>query len=105
MALEDAMVLAKCVRDIPHLEQAFAAYERLRRERVERMVQYARSLGKGKAMSNPIQVWFRDLMLPFFLKFSANPTSLDWIYSYKVDWDEQVVSEAKLSGGQNLVAA
>ena len=33
MALEDAMVLAKCLRDIADLEQALTTYEQLRRER------------------------------------------------------------------------
>jgi len=35
-------------------------------------------------------VWFRDLLAPLFLKLFANPAALDWIYSYKVDWDEPV---------------
>jgi len=36
MAIEDAVVLAKCLRDVPGIEAAFTAYEALRRERVER---------------------------------------------------------------------
>lgn len=36
MALEDAVVLAKALRDVPH--NAFAAYERARRPRVERNI-------------------------------------------------------------------
>ncbi len=90
LAMEDAIVLAQCLRDIPELEQAFATYERLRRERVERMVQYAHSLGSWRAMTNPIQVWFWELLMPFFLKRSANPTATDWVYSFKVDWDAPV---------------
>jgi 2-polyprenyl-6-methoxyphenol hydroxylase-like FAD-dependent oxidoreductase len=90
LAMEDAIVLAYCLRDIPQLEQAFATYEGLRRERVERVVQYARSLGSWRAMTNPIQVWFWELLMPFFLKRSAKPTALDWLYSYKVDWDAPV---------------
>lgn len=90
LAMEDAVVLAQCMRDIPELEQAFAMYERLRRERVERVVQYARSLGSWRAMTNPIQVWFWELLMPFFLKRSANPIALDWLYSYKVDWEVPV---------------
>ncbi|GHO86360.1 FAD-dependent oxidoreductase [Dictyobacter formicarum] len=90
LAMEDAIVLAKCLRDIPDLTQAFATYEHLRRARVERMVQYARRLGQGKIMTNPVQVWFRDQMMPFFLKYAANPKTLDWGYAYKVDWDEPV---------------
>ena len=90
LAVEDAIILAKCLRDISDLEQAFATYERLRRARVERMVQHGRSAGQGKVMTNPIQVWFRDRLAPLFLKLFANPAALDWVYSYKVDWDTPV---------------
>ncbi|HEX6479424.1 MAG TPA: hypothetical protein VF043_11315 [Ktedonobacteraceae bacterium] len=90
LAMEDAIVLAQCLRDIPEGEQAFATYERLRRERVERVVQYAHSLSSWRVMTNPIQVWFWELLMPFFLKRSANPTALDWLYSYQVDWDASV---------------
>src|SRR5262249_1126894 len=95
LAMEDAATLAKCLRDIAPLEQAFATYERLRRERVERMVRWARSLGGAKLATNPIQVWFRDLMLPFFLKFAAKPTALDWIYAYTVDWERPIGAAAR----------
>ncbi len=87
LAMEDAAILAKCLRDIAPLEHAFATYESLRRERVERMVKWARSLGGMKLVTNPIGVWLRDLMLPFFLKFLANPAALDWIYAYNVGGD------------------
>ncbi len=90
LAVEDAIVLAKCLQDISDLEQAFSTYERLRRTRVERMVQHGRSAGQGKVMTNPIQVWFRDRLAPLFLKLFANPSALDWVYSYKVDWDTPV---------------
>ena len=95
LAVEDAIVLAKCLRDREDLSQAFATYERQRRARVEHMVQYGRSLGQAKVMTNPIQVWFRDLLMPFFLERFANPAALDWVYSYKVDWDEHVASEER----------
>ena len=90
LAIEDAMVLAKCLRDREDHALAFATYERLRRERVERMVQHGRSAGQGKVMTNPIQVSFRDMLTPFFLRLFANPAALDWVYSYQVDWDEPV---------------
>ena len=90
LAMEDAAVLAKCLRGSDSLEQGFATYESIRRERVERMVKWARTFGGAKLATNPIQVWLRDLMMPVFLKFAANPTALDWIYDYKVNWDEQV---------------
>jgi 2-polyprenyl-6-methoxyphenol hydroxylase-like FAD-dependent oxidoreductase len=95
LALEDAMMLAKCLRDLPDLEQAFATYERLRRARVERMVRHGRNAGQGKVMTNPVQVWLRDRLTPVFLKLFANPKALDWIYSYQVDWDEPVGNTTK----------
>ena len=95
LALEDAMVLAQCLRDLPDLEQAFAAYERLRRARVERMVRHGRNAGQGKVMTHPIQVWLRDSLTPVFLKLFANPKALDWIYSYQVEWNESVGNATK----------
>jgi 2-polyprenyl-6-methoxyphenol hydroxylase-like FAD-dependent oxidoreductase len=91
LAMEDAAILAKALRNASQREQGFATYERLRRERVERMVEWARSLGGAKLITNPLQVWFRDFMLPFFLKRAANPTALDWIYAYNVDWEKEAV--------------
>jgi len=90
LAVEDAIVLAKCLQDIPDLSQAFATYEHLRRARVERMVKYGRSTGQAKIMTHPIQVWLRDLLTPLFLKLFANPAALDWVYSYTVDWEKKV---------------
>jgi len=95
LALEDSLVLAQCLRDLPDLEQAFATYERLRRARVERMVQHGRNAGQGKVMTHPMQVWLRDRLTPVFLKLFANPKALDWIYSYKVDWNEPVGNTTK----------
>ena len=49
MAIEDAVVLAKCLRDLPDVSRAFAAYEQLRRERVERVVAQGARSSSGKA--------------------------------------------------------
>jgi 2-polyprenyl-6-methoxyphenol hydroxylase-like FAD-dependent oxidoreductase len=98
LAMEDAAILAKCVRDIPRLEQAFTMFEGMRRARVERTVKWARSLGGLKSASNPIQVWFRDLMMPILLKLLANPTALDWIYGYNVDWETPLSDQARKEG-------
>ena len=90
LALEDAAILAKCVRDIAPLEHAFAAYERLRRERVERMIRWARKMGGAKLATSSFQVWLRDLIMPLVLRLTANPAALDWIYTYTVDWDRPI---------------
>jgi 2-polyprenyl-6-methoxyphenol hydroxylase-like FAD-dependent oxidoreductase len=93
MAIEDAVVLAKCLRDLPDIQQAFAAYEQLRRERVEHVVAQGARSSSGKA-AGPIARVLRDLMLPVVLKrvASSGERSLAWMYRYHIDWDERVAS-------------
>jgi 2-polyprenyl-6-methoxyphenol hydroxylase-like FAD-dependent oxidoreductase len=47
MALEDAVVLAKALRDLPGPESAFAAYERHRRPRVEHNITVSGGISRG----------------------------------------------------------
>jgi 2-polyprenyl-6-methoxyphenol hydroxylase-like FAD-dependent oxidoreductase len=49
MAMEDAVVLAKALRDAPSTEAALATYERLRRPRVEENVAHSARLTAGRA--------------------------------------------------------
>jgi FAD-dependent urate hydroxylase len=93
MAIEDAVVLAKCLRDLPDIQQAFAAYEQLRRERVERVVAQGARSSSGKA-AGPIARVLRDLMLPVILKrvASSGEKSLAWVHDYHIDWDEKVAA-------------
>ena len=90
LAMEDALVLALCLRDIPEVDAALATYERLRRERAEKVVAYSRRLGQSKTISNPLGVWIRDLVMPFALRRFANPQAHAWLYTYHVDWDDKV---------------
>jgi 2-polyprenyl-6-methoxyphenol hydroxylase-like FAD-dependent oxidoreductase len=88
LAMEDAIVLAQCLRDIQTVEDAFAAFERLRRDRVERLVAEARRMGNQKAPSNSVTRGLRDLVLPFFLKLGVKQAQR--VYAYRVDWDRKV---------------
>jgi 2-polyprenyl-6-methoxyphenol hydroxylase-like FAD-dependent oxidoreductase len=71
MALEDASVLAKYLRDLPDAERAFAAFETLRKDRVEELVKVARRNGSRKVPTNALTRGIRDLVLPFSLKMGA----------------------------------
>lgn len=88
MAMEDAIVLAKCLRDLPDKETAFAAYERIRRKRVEKVVAMARRTGNQKSPSGAVGRTVRDLALPFFLKMGVKATGP--VYSYRVGWKGRV---------------
>ncbi|HYQ82868.1 MAG TPA: FAD-dependent monooxygenase, partial [Rubrobacter sp.] len=89
MAIEDAVVLARCLRDLPNTEQAFALYERLRRARVERIVAHGARTSNSKA-AGPVARVLRDLMMPLILKRVASGDSLTWMHDYHIDWNAKV---------------
>ena len=55
LAMEDALVLAKCLRDLPDTGQAPAADELLRRQRAEQVVA-GRGCGLGRRARHPSQM-------------------------------------------------
>ncbi|MBB6345954.1 2-polyprenyl-6-methoxyphenol hydroxylase-like FAD-dependent oxidoreductase [Nonomuraea muscovyensis] len=83
LAIEDAIVLARCLRDASGHREAFERFEAERRGRVERVVAYSRTISNGKA-AGPVARVFRDLALPFFLKKTASQESLAWMYRHHV---------------------
>jgi 2-polyprenyl-6-methoxyphenol hydroxylase-like FAD-dependent oxidoreductase len=85
LALEDAIVLARCLRDCADVETAFSRFEEERRPRVEKLVREARRTGKRKAAGNPVSRRIRDLLLPFFLKMGMQ--GLREVYRYRVEWE------------------
>jgi FAD-dependent urate hydroxylase len=85
LSVEDAVVLAKCLRDLPHGE-AFRAYERLRRARVERIAKVAARVNSSKA-AGPVARMLRDATLPVILKLTANSKQVTQQYRYHIDWD------------------
>jgi FAD-dependent urate hydroxylase len=91
MAIEDAVVLARCLRDLPETRQAFAAYEGLRRGRVERVAAHGARTSNSK-VAGPVGRALRDLMLPVILKRVARGGSLAWMHDHHIDWDEKVAA-------------
>jgi 2-polyprenyl-6-methoxyphenol hydroxylase-like FAD-dependent oxidoreductase len=95
LALEDAIVLAKCLRDLAGHEDAFAAFQRLRQPRAERMVAYAQQINKHKRVStNPLAVRVRDAVVPLSLRKAASDTTNRWIYDHHIDWAARIDAAA-----------
>lgn len=92
MALEDAIVLAKCLRDIPDIASAFAAYQNIRKPRVEHVMRETRRTGERKAPPGPFGRLTRDLVLPMFLKKGV--ATFDPIYAHHIPWEEKVAPTA-----------
>lgn len=88
MALEDATVLAKCLRDISNVGDAFATFEQLRKDRVEKIVTDARRNSHQKRPTNPVTLKIRDPVLPFLLRMGVK--SAKQTNSYKINWKEKV---------------
>ena len=65
LAIESSVPLTRCLRDLSH-EEAFAAYERLRPARVERIIATATRTNRNKA--NPFARVLRDLLTPVAMK-------------------------------------
>lgn len=93
MAIEDAVVLAKCLRDLSNTPRAFATYEHLRRRRVERIVAQGARQSSHKA-AGPVGRIVRDLMLPFVFRYLVTEKSLRWMYDHHIDWDAPVAARA-----------
>jgi 2-polyprenyl-6-methoxyphenol hydroxylase-like FAD-dependent oxidoreductase len=86
MAIEDAVTLAKCLRDSAGVPQAFARYESLRRERDERIVAQGKRNGDGKSLG-PVM---RHLLPLVFKLFKPSEKSMNWLYGHRIDWDTKV---------------
>jgi FAD-dependent urate hydroxylase len=86
LAIEDAVVLAKCLRDLPGPQQAFARFETLRRPRVERIIKVAARINSNKA-ARPVTRVFRDAILPVILRMTTNSKQVNQQYRYHIDWD------------------
>ncbi len=93
LAIEDAIELARCLRDLPDNDSAFAAFERLRRPRVERVVAWAARMNRNK-MPGPIARALRDAVLPIVLKRFARQ-SQGWLFNYAINWEERIEVAAR----------
>ncbi len=86
MAIEDAVTIAKCLRDAPSIPEAFSLYESLRRERVEKIVAQGKKNGDSKA-PGPLGRIFRDLILKLvFKRISSTRDQYKWVYEHRIDW-------------------
>lgn len=85
MAMEDAVILAKCLRDVPDPAAAFRAYDELRRERVERLVATSARMG-GAATPGPVKRILRDMAIRKRLKGGPRNTAA-WLTQHHIDWE------------------
>ncbi|WBB66901.1 NAD(P)/FAD-dependent oxidoreductase [Micromonospora sp. WMMD812] len=90
LAIESAVQLARCLRDLPDVGSAFAAYERLRRDRVEKVAARAARINRAKAPGAVARA-LMPLLMPLFLKTVMDPEkTMGHEQRYVIDWDAPV---------------
>jgi FAD-dependent urate hydroxylase len=86
LSVEDAIVLAKCLRDLPTPQAAFASFETARRPRVEKIIKWAARINNSK-VAGPFGRVARDAMMPPIMKMTANSKALRQTFDYHLEWD------------------
>ena len=85
MALEDAMFLAKLLRESngEALRQVFAEFERQRRPRTDKVIAMGRRNGRSKELMSPMEYWIQQQMIRIFVPLTSVKKQ-DWLLGYKV---------------------
>lgn len=96
LAAEDAVALARCLRDLP-VPEALAAFEGARRARAERVVLEAARMSSNK-IPGALGRFARDLVLPMLIA-RATTAPRDWLFAYRTPWEERATS-APAEGGR-----
>ncbi|HEY4019923.1 MAG TPA: FAD-dependent monooxygenase [Pseudonocardiaceae bacterium] len=90
LALEDALELAKCLRDRPDPASAFATFQQLRDKRVAKVMAAAKRINSNKA-AGPVGRVIRDALAPVAMKLFTRPNARAWLYQHHIELDEPLL--------------
>jgi 2-polyprenyl-6-methoxyphenol hydroxylase-like FAD-dependent oxidoreductase len=96
LAIESAVELARCVRDLPNAESAFEAYEALRRSRVEAIAKRGAKINHSKAPGRVARM-FMPLALPLMFKLMDIEKTMGAEQRYTIDWDAHAGAAVRAS--------
>jgi 2-polyprenyl-6-methoxyphenol hydroxylase-like FAD-dependent oxidoreductase len=96
LAIESAVQLARCLRDIDDVTTAFATYERLRRRRVERVASRAAKINHTKA-PGPVARAMMPILMPLFIAVAMRPEKTIGVEQrYRINWNAPVTTDPLL---------
>ncbi|MFI0355547.1 FAD-dependent oxidoreductase [Actinomadura sp. 9N407] len=99
LAAESAVELARCLRDLPDLADAFAAYEALRRDRVQKVAARAAKTNSSKTLG-PVALGMMKLMMPVATRTFLTPErALGTEQRFRIDWDAPAGQTAARQNG------
>ncbi len=96
LAVESAIQLARCLRDLPDASSAFAAYEALRRARVEKITTRGAKINHAKT-PGPVARKMMQLIMPIMFKAMNPEKTLGWEQRYTIDREVPVATSGTLS--------
>jgi 2-polyprenyl-6-methoxyphenol hydroxylase-like FAD-dependent oxidoreductase len=92
LATESAIQLARCLRDLPDVQRAFAAYEQVRRPRVEKVAARAARTNNSKTLG-PVATTLMSLLMPLAMRTFLTPERmLGPEQRHRIDWNEVVTA-------------
>jgi 2-polyprenyl-6-methoxyphenol hydroxylase-like FAD-dependent oxidoreductase len=87
LAIESAIQLARCLRDLPDATAAFAAYEGLRRDRVETITKRGERTNRAKTPGPAGRAMMRAMM-PILFKAMNFEKTMGPEVRYRIDWND-----------------
>jgi 2-polyprenyl-6-methoxyphenol hydroxylase-like FAD-dependent oxidoreductase len=89
LAVESAVELARCLRDAPDVGAAFAAYEALRRPRVEAIARRGARINSTKT-PGPVARRVMRAVMPLAMRRMDVERTMGPEQRYRIDWDTAV---------------
>lgn len=89
MAMEDAVTLGQCMRDIDDPVLALKTLEHLRRPRTDKIVALGAKTASSKA-AGPVGAAIRDAFMRIGFRFFYKPESSAWLLRHHIDWAEKI---------------
>ncbi|WP_227983995.1 FAD-dependent monooxygenase [Nocardia spumae] len=96
LAIESAVQLARCLRDFDDPATAFAAYERIRRPRVEKIAARGAKINHSKTVG-PLMRRLMPVVMPLATKMFKMEEVMRREQSYRIDWSAPVDERAELA--------
>jgi 2-polyprenyl-6-methoxyphenol hydroxylase-like FAD-dependent oxidoreductase len=92
LAIESAVELARCLRDLPDPATAFAVYESLRRGRVEKIIAQAEKTNNEKTAGPAARMMIR-MVAPIAVRTFLKPEKMFGpVHRYRIAWDQHLAA-------------
>jgi 2-polyprenyl-6-methoxyphenol hydroxylase-like FAD-dependent oxidoreductase len=91
LAVESAIELVRCLRDFPTIEEAFIAYEKMRRDRVAAVIAGTAVFSAPPKVEGVLAKVAMAVVTPLAMRSTKlREKSMGWLHRYAIDFDARV---------------